>query len=153
MLGAFHPPKAGIFMQKMNCSSVIPIYRKQHRQHFVPCVNGFICQIPLSSGRVYIGQATGASITGQGNITILRALARLAILQFSVIQSKCKPDFNYQHSGEFRDQEAREIHEEFWILKMSNQCISSPSPSLYYNVAVNDIKRYSSHETESSPVL
>lgn len=70
----------------------------------------------------------GALMTGQGNIRILWALPRPVYLAIHCDRCRCMPDFkNVIILGKFREQKAREIHEAFWIRKMGNQCISSPS--------------------------
>lgn len=105
---------------------------QKHVKQYVKCVTGVVYEIPLSCGRMYIGQ-TGRCV----NIRLREHRSSLKSTPYSHLAShcdtcKCHPLFEktvilFRHPL----QTTREISEAYHISRNADQCISHPSLSLH----------------------
>lgn len=104
---------------------------QKHVTKFVKCITGVVYKIPLSCGRMYIGQ-TGRCV----NVRLREHRSSLKNTPYSHLAShcvscKCQPLFEntivlFRHPH----QTTREISEAYHISRNTDQCISHPSLSL-----------------------
>lgn len=104
---------------------------KRHVNRFVKCRVGVVYCIPLTCGKVYIGQ-TGRCVNERlrGHRASLRA-SPSGHLAVHCDRGGCSPVFGDTNIlGKFKEQRAREILEAFQIVCRGEGCISHPSIAL-----------------------
>lgn len=103
-----------------------------HRTHYVTCATGVVYQIPLSCGRVYIGQ-TGRCINVRAREHSLSLRSSPSgHLAIHCSRCGCEPRFHdITILARHRNKTVREIDEAFFIsVKGEEECVSAPSLAL-----------------------
>nr|XP_054933396.1 uncharacterized protein LOC129387829 [Dermacentor andersoni]XP_054933397.1 uncharacterized protein LOC129387829 [Dermacentor andersoni]XP_054933398.1 uncharacterized protein LOC129387829 [Dermacentor andersoni]XP_054933399.1 uncharacterized protein LOC129387829 [Dermacentor andersoni]XP_054933400.1 uncharacterized protein LOC129387829 [Dermacentor andersoni]XP_054933401.1 uncharacterized protein LOC129387829 [Dermacentor andersoni]XP_054933402.1 uncharacterized protein LOC129387829 [Dermac len=125
------PQKLSMLCSRISKTSKKPDCEKNHVK-FVDCRVGVVYKIPLSCGKVYVGQS-GRCVNER-----LREHERSiptgtgSHLAQHCKTCKCKPMFrDTTILKKSRDTTARELSEAFFIQSLGSQCISVPSLTLY----------------------
>lgn len=137
------PQKLAQLSRRTTCAEEKGGCKKNHERRFVQCANNVVYEIPLTCGKVYIGQ-TGRCLNDR-----LREHARNLInkershlVDHCMNCPNCEPRFRCAKIvGRSRQKTARETLEAFLIRKAGEECVSDTSIALY-KAEIDFLSRY-----------
>ena len=107
---------------------------KKHTKCFLKCSVGVVYKIPLSCGKVYIGQSGRCINDRVREHALSMRNGTGSHLPHHCKECSCEPLLNSTSIlRRSKDKVARELAEAMYIKQFGNQCISVPSLSLFEN--------------------